>query len=63
MFVPVNALLFAINSLVNPQTRWFLWPLLIWGGVLAVRAARVFWLRDRWSRWEQERLQKILRKP
>ncbi|WP_264298608.1 2TM domain-containing protein [Dickeya dianthicola] len=52
--------MFAINSLVNPQTRWFLWPLLMWGGVLAVR---VFWLRDRWSRWEQERLQKILRKP
>ncbi|WP_042858208.1 2TM domain-containing protein [Dickeya sp. NCPPB 3274] len=63
LFVPVNALLFAINQLVNPQTHWFLWPLLIWGGVLAMRAARVFWLRDRWSRWEQERLQKILRKP
>ncbi|WP_337194135.1 2TM domain-containing protein [Dickeya dianthicola] len=60
LFVPVNALLFAINSLVNPQMRWFLWPLLMWGGVLAVR---VFWLRDRWSRWEQGRLQKILRKP
>ncbi|WP_038909990.1 2TM domain-containing protein [Dickeya dadantii] len=63
LFVLVNALLFAVNLLVNPQTHWFLWPLLIWGGVLAIRAARVFWLRDRWSRWEQERLQKILRKP
>ncbi|MEI7064306.1 2TM domain-containing protein [Dickeya chrysanthemi] len=63
LFVLVNSLLVVTNLLVNPQIHWFLWPLLIWGGVLALRAARIFWLRDRWSRWEQERLQKILRKP
>ncbi|SLM61290.1 MULTISPECIES: 2TM domain-containing protein [Dickeya] len=63
LFIPVNALLFAINQFVNPQQPWFWWPLLIWGGVLVLRAVKMFLLRDRWSRWEQRRLQKILRKP
>ncbi|PXW43867.1 2TM domain-containing protein [Dickeya zeae] len=63
LFVPVNIVLVVINLWVNPHTYWFIWPLLAWGGALLVRATRIFWLRDRWSRWEQERLQKMLRKP
>lgn len=55
--------LFVINQMTSPTTQWYLWPLLIWGSLLLLRALKVFWLRDRWQRWEQARLQKVLRKP
>ena len=29
----------AINMLSNPENPWFVWPMVGWGGVLAVHAA------------------------
>lgn len=63
LFIVVNAGLFALNRINSPETHWFLWPLLIWGALLIVRALKVFWLRDRWQRWEQARIQRVLRRP
>lgn len=37
-FVVVVALA-AINMLSNPENPWFVWPMVGWGGVLAVHAA------------------------
>ncbi len=37
-FVVVVALA-AINMLSNPETPWFVWPMVGWGGVLAIHAA------------------------
>ncbi len=36
MFVVALA---AINMLSNPENPWFVWPMVGWGGVLAVHAA------------------------
>ena len=37
-FVVVVALA-AINMLSNPENPWFVWPMVGWGGVLAIHAA------------------------
>ena len=37
-FVVVVALV-AINMLSNPENPWFVWPMVGWGGVLAIHAA------------------------
>ena len=31
--------LVALNMLSNPETPWFVWPMVGWGGVLAIHAA------------------------
>lgn len=63
VYIVVNAGLFVVNSTTAPNTRWFIWPLMIWGLLLALKAVKVFWLRDRWARWEQARIQRVLRRP
>ena len=35
----VMVVLVAINLLGNPENPWFVWPLVGWGGVLAIHAA------------------------
>ncbi|MGV8926480.1 MAG: 2TM domain-containing protein [Ewingella sp.] len=62
VFIIVNVILFVINRITTPGNHWFFWPLGIWGGLLIFRGLRVFVLRDWLIRWQQARLQKILRK-
>ncbi|OSM94245.1 MULTISPECIES: 2TM domain-containing protein [Lonsdalea] len=62
LVTPVNLALLIVNQLTAPQNHWFLWPLLIWGGVLALRVIKLFLLRGQLARWEQARLQEILRR-
>ncbi|WJY17354.1 helix-turn-helix domain-containing protein [Pectobacteriaceae bacterium CE90] len=62
LFAVINSVLFVVNRLIDPHTHWFLWPLLIWGGLLVIKAINVFFLRNWLVRWQQGRLQKILRK-
>ncbi len=38
-FFVVMAGLVAVNLLTDPETPWFVWPGVGWGGVLAVHAA------------------------
>ncbi len=35
----VMVVLVAINMLSNPENPWFVWPMVGWGGVLAIHAA------------------------
>ena len=35
----VMAVLVAVNLGTNPETPWFVWPMVGWGGVLAFHAA------------------------
>lgn len=60
--IVVCSVLYFINRVSSPASSWFIWPLLIWSGLLAIRAARIFLLRDWLLRWQQNRLQNILRK-
>jgi len=62
LYIIVNLVLFMINRVTNTGYNWFYWPLGIWGALLLIRGLRIFVLRDWLSRWEQARLQKILRK-
>lgn len=54
--------LFLINRFTSPATQWSLWVMLIWGGLLAVKGLRLFLLRGWIEQWQQQRLQKLLRK-
>lgn len=45
-YVAVMAVLVAVNLLVTPETPWFVWPMVGWGGVLAFHTAWVMGLFD-----------------
>ncbi|OMQ19984.1 2TM domain-containing protein [Serratia oryzae] len=62
VYVVVNLFLYAINRFITPASVWFIWPLAIWGTFILLQGAKVFFLQDWLTRWQQERLQKILRK-
>lgn len=62
LYIIVNVVLFVINRITSTDYNWFYWPLGVWGALLLFRGLRVFVLRGWLSRWEQARLQKILRK-
>ncbi|ELQ6063686.1 helix-turn-helix domain-containing protein [Cronobacter sakazakii] len=54
--------LFLINRFTAPESHWSLWVMLIWGGLLVVKGLRLFLLRGWIEQWQQQRLQKLLRK-
>ncbi|MGK3143966.1 helix-turn-helix domain-containing protein [Pantoea sp. C2G6] len=58
----VCALLFALNHFTSPDNRWSLWVMAIWGALLFVRAIRLFVFHGLTTRWQQKRLQKMLRR-
>lgn len=39
-----SAVLVMVNLVATPETVWFVWPMVGWGGVLAVHAAYVMGL-------------------
>ncbi len=42
----VMVLLVAMNMLSSPENPWFVWPMVGWGGVLAIHAAFAMGLFD-----------------
>lgn len=58
----VCALLYVLNRFTSPDNLWSLWVAAIWGTLLLVRAMRIFVFKEWIRRWQQRRLQKILRK-
>ncbi|ELY4322304.1 helix-turn-helix domain-containing protein [Cronobacter turicensis] len=54
--------LFLLNRFTAPESHWSLWVVLIWGGLLTVKGLRLFLLRGWIEQWQQQRLQKLLRK-
>lgn len=61
VFLAVNAGLTAINLLASPARLWFCWPLLGWGGGLAVHALATF-AGGRWlgTEWEERKLKQLM---
>ncbi|ADD78207.1 Hypothetical Protein PANA_3040 [Pantoea ananatis LMG 20103] len=60
--VVVCTLLFVLNHFTSPNERWSLWVAAIWGALLVVRALRLFIFKEAIRRWQQRRLQKLLRR-
>lgn len=54
--------LYCFNRATAPASHWSFWVAAIWGSLLIVRGLQIFVLRDRVARWQQIRLQKLLRK-
>lgn len=54
--------LYGLNRATSPASHWSLWVAAIWGSLLMVRGLQLFVLRDRIARWQQIRMQKLLRK-
>ena len=63
VFVIVNAALFAINMITNPDTLWFYWPLLGWGVGVALHVF-AFFTEGRFlgPEWEERKLHEIVRR-
>ncbi len=38
-YFAIMAVLFAVNLATGPSNPWFVWPMVGWGGVLAIHAA------------------------
>ncbi|WP_256853303.1 helix-turn-helix domain-containing protein [Pantoea sp. Fr+CA_20] len=60
--VVVCTMLYCLNRVTEPGSNWSLWVAVIWGSVLVIRALRLFVFKQWINRWQQKRLQKILRK-
>jgi len=61
VYVAVNILLFLINTIVSPDTLWFIWPLLGWGIGVAVHAVVVFSNAGRLgAQWEERKIREIM---
>lgn len=60
--VVVCLLLFVINHYTAPDSHWSLWVTVIWFALVAVRGIRTFFFSGMISRWQQNRLQKLLRR-
>ncbi|MCW0348550.1 helix-turn-helix domain-containing protein [Pantoea ananatis] len=60
--VVVCILLFVLNHFTSPNERWSLWVVAVWGALLVVRASRLFIFKEAIRRWQQRRLQKLLRR-
>ena len=61
VYLIVNAGLFAINMITNPDTLWFYWPLLGWGVAVAIHAF-AFHTEGRilGPEWEEKKVREIL---
>ena len=61
VYLIVNAGLFAINMITNPDNLWFYWPLLGWGVGVAIHAF-AFIIEGRWlgAEWEQRKIEQLV---
>ena len=46
LYFALVVVLAATNMLTTPETPWFVWPMVGWGGVLAIHTAWVMGLFD-----------------
>ncbi|MGE9553523.1 helix-turn-helix domain-containing protein [Erwinia amylovora] len=60
--VVVCALLLVLNHLTAPTSVWSLWVAGIWFALLVIRGMKTFFFRGLIGRWQQKRLQQILRR-
>jgi 2TM domain len=61
VYVIVNAALFAINMITNPDTLWFFWPLLGWGVGVALHVFSFFTEgRLLGPEWEERKVREIV---
>ncbi|QZY95982.1 helix-turn-helix domain-containing protein [Pantoea dispersa] len=60
--VVVSALLLVLNHFTTPASVWSLWVAGIWFALVVIRGMRTFVFRRAISRWQQKRLQQMLRR-
>ncbi|WP_039058629.1 helix-turn-helix domain-containing protein [Enterobacter sp. Bisph1] len=58
----VCVVLFFLNRSLSPQSYWSLWVAAIWGGLIAVKGLRIFVFARLINQWQEQRLQRLLRK-
>ncbi|MCU5772434.1 helix-turn-helix domain-containing protein [Erwiniaceae bacterium BAC15a-03b] len=60
--VVVCTLLWFLNQATSADNYWSAWVALIWGALLLVKGFRLFVLRGVIERWQNHRLQRLVRK-
>ncbi|MCG7389594.1 helix-turn-helix domain-containing protein [Pantoea sp. ACRSB] len=58
----VCLLLFMLNRFTSPASDWSLWVAAVWFALIMVRGIRTFLFRGLISKWQQKRLQRLLRR-
>ena len=59
--IVICSLLFIINRITSPQVSWFIWAIIIEACLLTVRGIKTFILNDLFIKWQQGRLNHLLR--
>lgn len=63
IYLIVNAALFAINMITNPDTLWFFWPLLGWGVGVVIHAFTVATEgRLLGPEWEERKVEELVQR-
>lgn len=60
--VVVCIFLYVINRTTSPDGHWSLWVAGLWGALLVIRGLRVFIFGGLIEKWQQKRIQKMLRR-
>ena len=60
--VVICPLLYLLNQLASPGSRWSLWVAMLWFTLLALRGVRLFLLAGLSHKWQQKRMQQMLRR-
>ncbi len=55
-------LLCLLNYLTSPESRWSLWVFIVWFTLLALKGIRLFLLAGVSRKWQQKRMQQMLRR-
>lgn len=55
----VCSVILIVNFLFTPHRNWPIWLISIWGGILVIKALKLFFLDEMVNRWKAKRLRKI----
>lgn len=58
----VCLLLFILNHFTSPASNWSLWVTAVWFALITIKGVRTFLFSGLIGRWQQKRLQHLLRK-
>lgn len=61
--IAVCSVLYIVNFVYTPERHWPIWVMSIWGGLLAIKAIRLFLLDKFFRQWQHKRLLRITKKP
>ncbi|OHT22556.1 DNA-binding protein [Providencia stuartii] len=60
--ITVCTIMYILNDIYTPHRNWPIWVITIWGGLLSVKAFKLFLLDKLLFKWQKNRLMSLTRK-